>query len=85
MTRWIEVGDEDSWDVRWEMKFVNGDNSVLESAKSRFCRRAAGTNCNCPEVGSARRLLRSKSWQNIDCACEPDDCLDACGILLSEM
>ena len=66
------------------MNFVKGNNSVLVSAKSRFGRRAAGMNCNCPEVGRTRRWLRSKSWQKMGGVCEPDGGPDACGILLSE-
>lgn len=66
------------------MNLVNGDGSGLSSEKSKFGRRETGTNCTCPGEGSPRRLLRSKSWQNIDCADEPDDDPDACCILLSK-
>ena len=84
MTRCIEVGDEESCVVRWATNFANRGDSGLGSVKSRFGRRETGTNCNCPDVGKMRRLLRSKSWQNMDC-CEVEGDPDACGTLLSEI
>lgn len=75
MTRWMEVGEEDSCVVRWVMNLANGDDTGLVSVKSRTARGEVGTNCIWVEEGRTRRLVRSKSWQNIDWAWEADgDC-----------
>lgn len=36
ITRWIEVGDPDSWDERCPMNLVKGDVDGSGSVKSRF-------------------------------------------------
>jgi len=65
------------------MKLEKGDEFGLTSVQSKFGRVETGTNCTWPGVGRTSRLLRSKLWQNIACACDVDGERDACGILLS--
>jgi hypothetical protein len=46
-------------------KVVKGETDGSGFVKSRLCCVEVGTNFICADKGRVRRLLRSKSWQNI--------------------
>jgi hypothetical protein len=61
ITRWIELGDDDSCVERWVKNLMKGADAASASVKSRLGRSDVGTKCIFAEEGRIRRLLRSKS------------------------
>lgn len=68
MMRWMDVGGvRESCVERCWRNGVKGDLvSVFVSANSKSGRRMVGIKCIWVDEGMINRLLRSKSWQNIE-------------------